>query len=239
MYLTGNLACGFFQPFSYSDLSMEICKHKKGFTLIELLVVIAIIGILAGILLPALSRARESSYRAQCASNLKNIGMGLSIYSNENDEMFPTDTVGLPNPAMLSLNLLYPDYISNKGTFNCISDKNSGSNYFNIVKGVAFTLAQCSYGYDRTHSRISGEFGVAIASDRPPTNPVVNTTVNSPSHGGYGQNVVYVDGHVEFVTTPTAGWYFPDGSRDHIFLNADLTATNTAGGTDTAIIHDG
>ncbi len=103
---------------------------------------------------------------------------------------------------------------------------------------VPFTISQCSYGYDRTHNQTS-DTGVAIAADRPPTNPVADPAQNSPNHEGSGQHVVYIDGHVEFVATPTAGWYFQDGTRDHIFLDTALTGTSTVGGTDTVILHDG
>ncbi len=59
------------------------------FTLIELLVVIAIIAILAAMLLPALARARQKSYRAACLSDLKQIGLAFSMYLNENRDRFP------------------------------------------------------------------------------------------------------------------------------------------------------
>lgn len=60
-----------------------------GFTLIELLVVVAIIAILAAMLLPALSRARENGKRAQCLGNLKQLGLAMSMYTGDNNERFP------------------------------------------------------------------------------------------------------------------------------------------------------
>ncbi|HAI13581.1 MAG TPA: hypothetical protein DCM28_17880 [Phycisphaerales bacterium] len=69
-------------------------QNIKGFTLIELLVVISIISILIAILLPALASARASSRMIQCASNLRGIGVAISIYADDNQDYLPQTTIG-------------------------------------------------------------------------------------------------------------------------------------------------
>ncbi len=105
---------------------------EGGFTLIELLVVIAIIAILAALLLPALSKARNKARQGVCMANLKQIGLCVMLYAQDNDDWLPPGGVNMEGGFKLLLGQGRPRYMEPK-LFACPSDRTrtggSGTNY--------------------------------------------------------------------------------------------------------------
>jgi len=139
-------------------------NQRLAFTLVELLVVVAIIALLAAILFPVFSLARENARRTSCQSNLKQIGLGLLQYSQDNDEMATRDTYGpIYNPYGPSasdrwkwMDVIYP-FVRNTQVFSCPSDTLS-SPYVYDQPGVGGGGTNYgSYAINSTDSGFVGE----------------------------------------------------------------------------------
>jgi prepilin-type N-terminal cleavage/methylation domain-containing protein/prepilin-type processing-associated H-X9-DG protein len=166
------------------------------FTLIELLVVIAILGVLAALLLPALSRAKESARSAACLSNLRQIGVALQLYVQENEHRMPVmgnASVGTnaspgihPLPTM---NVVLSNHLGSVKVLRCPSDnkqlfEQTGSSYWwnELINGQpADQLRLFSIDFD-SHQ-------VPLVMDAEPFHRARGEKL--------GVNYLYADGHIQ------------------------------------------
>jgi prepilin-type N-terminal cleavage/methylation domain-containing protein/prepilin-type processing-associated H-X9-DG protein len=98
---------------------------RSAFTLIELLVVVAIVSLLAAILFPVFGRTRESGRKSSCLSNLKQIGLAFTQYTQDYDEAYPLTSFGATN---ISWTLGTAPYLKSTQVFRCSSDTSAAWN---------------------------------------------------------------------------------------------------------------
>jgi prepilin-type N-terminal cleavage/methylation domain-containing protein/prepilin-type processing-associated H-X9-DG protein len=187
--------------------------RNKGFTLIELLVVIAIINILAGMLLPSLTRAKEQARRGACLSNLHQIGLSLQMYAAENDGFFPPEDGSATGGN--DLDLLYPGYLDNAGVFWCPSDPVKPPR--STAYAIPVDVSNASYAYlakvptpdgKVRLRRDSDSCYVRVGNEMVEMPPLAGDdgcglgtlTTERPNHTG-GGNLLFLDGRVKFTNS--------------------------------------
>ena len=191
-------------------------KKRQGFTLIELLVVIAIIAILAGMLLPALARAREEARRIRCRNNLNQLAKGMATYLTEHGDnrVFPCPlgrTGSTYNGAQWLSTLYWAGTVPDPGVFLCPSTADSNDNGKDMgtdEPGTKFGSQTISYAAmhykSMTDSDGADTSGEAIRDDFPPSMPMASDDtegqINHGTEDNGGMCVLFFDSHVDFKT---------------------------------------
>jgi prepilin-type N-terminal cleavage/methylation domain-containing protein/prepilin-type processing-associated H-X9-DG protein len=164
-------------------------RKRHGFSLIELLVVIAIIGVLAGLLLPAVQSAREAARRVQCVNNLKQIGLALFSYENAVGRLPPGQLEGTDNADWSAQTFLLP-YLEQKAIYDAINflgyPATKPSNAANPLNQTAFnTTIQvylCPSDLDRL-ATTAGHNNYAACSGSSPDSVAQKGPFNGPFIG--------------------------------------------------------
>ena len=193
---------------------------RRGFTLIELLVVIAIIAILAAILFPVFARAREKARQASCASNEKQLGLGVIMYAQDYDEKPPLvydDGLGANNRQIWAEKV--EPYVKNIQVYRCPSGPDAANNwpkfniaaYYGIIMGHVLPEGQSAGRSIGAFTRpadiimlMEGSWYTHFCPVCHPNNTTCGTTYCPTLKNPYvdihnqGANYAYWDGHVKW-----------------------------------------
>jgi prepilin-type N-terminal cleavage/methylation domain-containing protein len=169
-------------------------RRSRAFTLIELLVVIAIIGVLIGLLLPAVQKVRDAANRVKCANNIKQIGIAAHAYENTYEVLPPLWTDNPTTRDFASLFYFLLPFIEQQPLFNLgyaqTNPDVKNKNYLHISEYQGGTFNGVTYGPVAT-AIVSTYICVADSSD--PGLKVDSTTGHSYAPGNYAGNVMVFD----------------------------------------------
>jgi prepilin-type N-terminal cleavage/methylation domain-containing protein/prepilin-type processing-associated H-X9-DG protein len=195
-------------------------RNRHGFTLIELLVVIAIIAILAAILFPVFAKAREAARKANCVSNLRQLGLAFDMYASDYDDTLPV-TYYPANGFCCWHHYLYVDtlgpYLKNADVLICPSDPWKGGPEGGIVlpignRKTSYLLVRClSVANGGVNAGLTWPVQAhSLADVSYPAQKIIAREMNTFHMGGEllwsginldraKYNALFVDGHVKWV----------------------------------------
>lgn len=199
-------------------------QKPGGFTLLELLIVVAILGILAALLFPVFLRVRENGRAISCAANLRQIGLGLQQYADDNGGWYPTagatvlwdetDTATGRGPWMQQID----PYLRSRDLLKCRSDSRSEYSYFLSCRAAYLEAGGFAPIY-APRIMLADKFVLAgdtggFAQEDADKDDYSQNCVGGPDNGtpamtwqqhNGSQNILFADGHIKRFSAFNAG----------------------------------